>query len=93
MSLQLTRATMRALAVEGCHTVMAGGTLGTGRICAVVDVFAAVVSRPAVHAHAVVAAHGVEAGAPVLAGVWHQGTFVDVLQAELTCKVQSNGAS
>lgn len=58
---------------------MAGGA------AAVVDVVAAVVARPAVDAHALVAAVGVVAGAAVLTGVGHELALVDVVPAKLTC--------
>lgn len=52
---------------------------------AVVDIVAAVVPGPAVHAHALVAAVGVVARAAILAGVGHQLALVDVIPAKLTC--------
>lgn len=76
---------MRALAEERCHAVMAGGTCVAGRVSTVVDVLAAVITRPTVHAHAVVPALGIDARATVLAGVGHQCTLFNVDIAKLTC--------
>lgn len=64
---------------------MTGGPLVAGGIGTVVDVLAAVVPGPAVHAHALVAAVRVVAGTAVLAGVGHQLALIDVVHAELTC--------
>ena len=63
---------------------MTGGARRAGGAGAVVDVLAAVLPRPTVDAHALVAAVGVVARAAVLARVGHQLTFVHVLGAELT---------
>ena len=65
---------------------MAGGALEAGRAGAVVDVLAAVLSRPAVDAHAVVVAVGVVAGPAILAGIGHELALIHVLCAVLTCK-------
>lgn len=67
---------------------MASGTPGAGGIGTVIDVLTAVVARPTIHAHAMVAAQGIQTCAPILAGVWHQVTFIDVLLAELTCPLR-----
>lgn len=80
-----TRAAVRALADERSYAVMAGGAGVTRSAGAVVDVLAAVVSGPAVHADTLVAAVGVVARAAILAGVGHQLALVDILCAELTC--------
>lgn len=92
MSLTLTCAARWALTEEGCHAVVASGTPGAGGVGTVIDVLTAVVARPTIHTHAVVAAQGIQTCAPILAGVWHQVAFVDVLLAELTCELQSSGA-
>lgn len=81
----LTRAAVGTLAVEGGHTVVAGGALEAGGAGAVVDVLAAVLTRPAVDAHAVVVTVGVVAGPAILAGVGHELALVHVLRAVLTC--------
>lgn len=81
----LTRAAVGTLAVEGGHTVMAGGPIEAGSAGTVVNVLAAVFTRPAIDTHAVVAALGVVAGATVLAGIGHELTLVHILCAELTC--------
>lgn len=82
---QQTCATMRTLAEEGGHTIVAGGAMVTGGAGAVVDVFAAVVARPAVDADAVVAAVSVVARPSILASVGHQLTLIHVFCAVLTC--------
>lgn len=64
---------------------MAGGTVEAGGTGAVIDVLAAVLARPAVDAHAVIATVGVVAGPAILAGVGHELTLVHVLGAVLTC--------
>lgn len=65
---------------------MAGGAAVTGCAGTVVDVLAAVVTRPAVDADAVVAAVRVVARSSVLTGVWHQLTLVHVFGAVLACE-------
>lgn len=65
---------------------MAGGAMVTGGAGAVVDVFAAVVARPAVDADAVVAAVSIVARPSILASVGHQLTLIHVFCAVLTCK-------
>lgn len=72
---------------------MAGGPFVAGGVGAVVDVLAAVVPGPAVHAHALVAAVRVVARATVLAGVGHQLALVDVVHAELTYGATRRGWS
>lgn len=71
---------------------MTGGALVAGGAGAVVDVLAAVVPGPAVHAHALVTAVRVVARPAVLARVGHQQALVDVLSAELTCEVEALGS-
>lgn len=63
---------------------MAGSAAVTSRAGTVVDVVAAVVTRPPVDADAVVAAVGVVARSSVLAGVGHQLALVHVFCAVLT---------
>lgn len=77
---------MWTLAVEGSHTVMAGGTLKTGGTGTVINVLTAVLTSPAIDTHAVVATVGVVAGSAILAGVGHELTLVHILCAVLTCK-------
>lgn len=74
-----------ALAVERGHSVVTRGAVMASGAGAVVDIVAAVVPGPAVHAHALVAAVGVVARAAILAGVGHQLALVDVIPAKLTC--------
>lgn len=82
---QQTCAPVRTFAEEGGHPIVACGSSMTGCICAVVDVLAAVVPRPAVHAHTVIPTLRVQARATVLAGVGHQIALVDIFGTELTC--------
>lgn len=82
---QQTGASMRTLAEERGHAVVAGGAVVTSGAGAVVDVLAAVVTRPAVDADAVVAAVSIVARPSVLAGVGHQLALVDIFRAVLTC--------
>lgn len=82
----LTCAAVGALAVERGHPVVAGGPVEAGGHGTVINVLAAVLTRPAIDADAVVAAMVVVAGAPVLAGVGHQLALVHVLGAVLTCQ-------
>jgi len=70
---------------ERRDAVDARGARGARGRGAVVDVFGAVGSTPAVHAHAHVAAKQVAAGASVLAGVGLQTTLVHIFSAVLTC--------
>lgn len=82
---QQTCASMRTLAEERGHAVVAGGAVVTSRAGTVVDVLAAVVARPAVDADAVVAAVGVVARPAILTRVGHQLTLVHVFSAVLAC--------
>ena len=74
-----------ALAEEGGHAVVTGGAVEAHGGGAVVDVLAAVVARPAVDAHARVAADGVEARAAVVTGIGLHEALVHVLGAVLAC--------
>lgn len=80
----LTRAPVRTLAEEGGHAIVAGGPMVTSCTGAVIDVLTAVVARPPVDAHAVVAAVSVVARSSVLACVGHQLTLVHIFSAVLT---------
>lgn len=64
---------------------MTGGTVKAGSTGTVVDVLTAVLTRPAIDTHTVVAAVGVVAGPTILAGVGHELTLIHVLCAVLTC--------
>lgn len=79
----LTCLSLWTQAGKGGHAVDAGGPRSAGSEGAVVDVLAAVVSAPAVHAHAAVASIAVGAGASVLAGVGLQQALVHIFRAEL----------
>lgn len=77
-----------AFAEEGRHAVVAGGAVEAHGGGTVVDVLAAVVSRPAVDAHAGVPPDGVEAGASVMAGVGLHKALIDILCTVLTCPLR-----
>lgn len=87
-----TCAAMGTLAVEGRYSIMAGGPAATSCIGTVINVFAAVLARPAVDTDTVVAAVGVVAGASILTGVWHQLTLINIFCAVLACPVRRTPA-
>lgn len=72
------------LAEERCHTVMTCSSIKAHGSGAVIDVLAAVIARPAIHAHACVAAIGVEARATVMASVRLHQALVYILSTVLT---------
>lgn len=70
---------------EGRNTVDACGA-GAARCCsAVVNVFRAVGSTPAINTHTDIAADQVAAGTSILASVWLQTTLVHIFCTVLTC--------
>lgn len=64
---------------------MTSWSLVAGGIDAIIDILAAVFTRPAVHTDAVVSTQSVEASATILTGVRHQVTLIDIFGTELTC--------
>lgn len=93
--IQMTQETCLSLwtqAGKGGHTVDAGGPRRAGGEGAVVDVLAAVISAPAVDAHAAVASIAVGAGASVLAGIGLQQALVHIFRAELPCPLRGAAA-
>lgn len=64
---------------------MTSGALGAGSTGAVINVFTAVVSSPAIDTNTLVAAKGVVTRATVLASIGHQLAFIDIISALLTC--------
>lgn len=76
---------MGAFAVERSYAVMTGGSLVACSTGTVIYVFTAVVPRPAIHTHTLVAAVDVVTRAAILAGVGHQLAFINILCAQLTC--------
>lgn len=82
---QQTCPALWTLAEEGGHAIVAGGPQVAGSAGAVVDILAAVVARPAIDAHAVVASVGVMAGTPILTGIGHELAFIYILHTELAC--------
>lgn len=85
---QQTCAPMGTLAEEGGDAIVASSTVVTSGARTVVDVLAAVISRPSVDADAVIAAVGVVACSSILASVWHQLALVHILSAVLTCEMR-----
>ena len=79
----LTRLSNWALAEEGCHAVMAGGAVEANGYGTVVDVLTAVISSPTVNADTGMTTDGVEASAPIMAGIWLHETLVDILSTVL----------
>lgn len=79
----LTCLSLGAHAREGGHAVNAGGTWRARGEGTVVDVLTAVVSTPAIDAHAAVASVAVGTGASILTGVGLQQALVHILGAEL----------
>lgn len=71
--------------VERGHTIMAGGPMEAHSCGAVIDILTAALACPAIDTHTAVATQSVEAGAPIVASVGLQLTFVHVLRAELAC--------
>lgn len=76
---------MRTLAEKRGHTVVAGGARVTSRTGTVVDVFAAVVTRPPVDADAVITSVGVMTRPSILTCVGHQLTLIHIFSAVLAC--------
>lgn len=86
--LQMTQETSFAhgtFTVEGSHSIMAGGSIETDGSSAVINVLAAALSRPAVDTNACMPTLGVETGAPVVAGIGLELTFIHIFCTELTC--------
>lgn len=75
---------MWTLAEERGNSIVAGGTLGTCSAGTVVDVLAAVVARPSVHAHTVEPANGVVTRSSVLTSVRREFALVYVVRTVLT---------
>ena len=86
-----TCAAMGAFTVEGRYSVVAGGSLVACSTDTIINVLAAVIPSPAIHAHTLVAAISVVTRAPVLAGVRHQLALIDILRAQLTCGTPGGG--
>lgn len=74
-----------AVTDERRNTVDARGARGARSCSAVVDVFRAVGSNPAINAHTDIAAKQVAAGTSILASVWLQTTLVHIFSTVLTC--------
>lgn len=59
----------------------------------VIDVLTAALSCPAIDTHTAVATQGVEAGAPIVAGIGLQLAFIHIFCAELACGTQMHQSS
>lgn len=79
-----TCAPMRTLAEEGGYAVVAGSTVVTSCTGTVVNVLAAVITRPPVDTDAVIAAVSVMARPSILACIGHQLTLIHIFCAVLT---------
>lgn len=75
---------MWTLAEERGDSIMAGGTLGTRSAGAVVDVLAAVIARPSVHAHTVEPADGVVTRSSILTSVRREFALIYIIRTVLT---------
>lgn len=75
-------------AVEGSHPVMAGGPMEADGCGTVINVLTAALSCPAIDTHTAVASQGVEAGAPIVAGIGLQLTLIHIFCAELACPLR-----
>lgn len=64
---------------------MACGTIEANSYCAVINVFTAVISGPAIHTDAGMTTDGVEAGAAIVACIGLHETLIDILGAVLSC--------
>lgn len=82
-SVGLTCLSLWTKAGEGGHTVNTGGAWRAGSEGTVIDVLAAVIPTPAVHAHAAVASVAVGASASILTSIGLQQTLIHVFCAEL----------
>lgn len=78
-----TCASMWTLAEERCNSIMTGCSTAASSIGAVINIFAAILSRPAVDTNAVISTMGVVACTTILASIWHQLTFIDIFSAVL----------
>lgn len=77
---------------EGGHTVNTGGAWRAGSEGTVIDVLAAVIPTPAVHAHAAVASVAVGASASILTSIGLQQTLIHVFCAELPSPLRGAAA-
>lgn len=69
---------------------MAGGSMEAHSRGTVIDILTAALASPAIDTHTAVATQSVEAGAPIVASVGLQLTFIHVLRAELACGTQTH---
>lgn len=86
---QQSCAAVWAFTDKGSHTIMTSGAMGAGSTGAVINVLTAVIPRPAIDTDTLVTAIGVVTRATVLAGIRHQLAFINIISAQLTCKLWS----
>lgn len=68
---------------------MAGGPMEAHSRGTVIDILTTALAGPAIDTHTAVATQSVEAGAPIVASVGLQLTFIHILRAELACGTQT----
>lgn len=64
---------------------MTGSTIKAHCNGTVINVFTAVISSPAINTDTGMTTDGVEAGSPIMAGIWLHETLVDILSTVLPC--------
>lgn len=67
---------------------MAGCTIEANSYGTVINVLTTVISRPTINTDAGMTPDGVEASAPIMAGIWLHETLIDVLSTVLPCVVK-----
>lgn len=78
---------------ETADTINARCTIETGRIRAIVDIYAAIGSGPTIHANARISANRIRARCPVLAQRRTRQAFVDVILTKFTREIRSTFAA
>lgn len=63
---------------------MAGGAIEANSCCTVINVLTAIISSPAINTNTSMAANGVEAGTPVMAGIGLHETLIDIFSTVLS---------
>lgn len=77
------------IAVEGSHSVMAGGPVETDGCGTVIYVLTTALSSPAIHTDTGVATVVIETGSSIVASIGLQLAFVHIFCAELTSPLRS----
>lgn len=68
------------------HPVMTGGPFVAGSTGTVINILTAVIPSPAINTHTLITAVSVVTRAAILACIWHQQTFINIVCALLACK-------